>query len=315
MDGPTVGIDVSKATLDVGVWPSGEVWQVAYDEDGVDALVRRIVDLQPQRVVVEATGRIEVSVLAALAAAGLPAVRVNPRQVRDFARATGHLAKTDRLDALVLARFGGQLQPDLRPLPTAEAEALRALLVRRRQLLEMLVAEEHRAGQPGLPTAVRDQIAAHVRWLRDQVRGVDHDLRQAVRQSPLWKRDDHLLRSVPGVGPVLATTILAELPELVVLGRRPLAALVGVAPLNRDSGTLRGQRRTAGGRGTVRRTLYMAALTATRCNPPIRSLYQRLREAGKPAKVALVACMRKLLLILRAVLRSGQPWSAEIAVA
>jgi len=311
---PTVGIDVSKAALDVAVWPSGETWRVAYDPEGVEALVRRIVGLQPHRVVVEATGRLEVSVLAALGGAGLPAVRVNPRQVRDFARATGHLAKTDRLDALVLARFGAQLRPELRPLPEAEAESLRALLVRRRQLLEMLVAEEHRAGQPGLPAAVRDQIAVHVRWLRDQVRGVDQELRTAVRQSPLWTRDDHLLRSVPGVGSVLATTILAELPELTLIGRRPLAALVGVAPLNEDSGTHRGRRRTAGGRGTVRRTLYMAALTATRCNPPIRSLYLRLLAAGKPTKVALVACMRKLLLVLRAVLRSGQPWSAEIAV-
>lgn len=315
MDQTAVGIDVSKATLDVAVWPGGEAWQVVYDTDGVDALVDQLVELHPERVVVEATGRLEVALLAALAAAGLPAVRVNPRQVRDFARATGQFAKTDRLDAQVLARFGAQLQPELRPLPEAEAEELRALLVRRRQLLEMLVAEEHRAGQPGLPVAVQTQIAAHVRWLREQVGGVDRDLRRSVLASPVWRRADHLLRSVPGVGQVLATTLLAELPELSQLSRRQLAALVGVAPLDRQSGAFDGRRRTHGGRRAVRRVLYMAALTATRCNPPIRRLYLRLVDAGKPGKVALVACMRKLLLVVRAVLRSGQPWSPELAAA
>jgi len=315
VDQTAVGIDVSKATLDVAVWPGGEAWQVVYDTDGVDALVDQLVELQPERVVVEATGRLEVALLAALAAAGLPTVRVNPRQVRDFARATGQFAKTDRLDAQVLARFGAQLQPELRPLPEAEAEELRALLVRRRQLLEMLVAEEHRAGQPGLPVAVQTQIAAHVRWLREQVGGVDRDLRRSVLASPVWRRADHLLRSVPGVGQVLATTLLAELPELSQLNRRQLAALVGVAPLDRQSGAFHGRRRTHGGRRSVRRVLYMAALTATRCNPPIRRLYLRLVDAGKPGKVALVACMRKLLLVVRAVLRSGQPWSPELAAA
>lgn len=311
--GQTVGIDVSKATLDVATWPDGETWQVAYDADGVDGLVRRLQRLQPERVVVEATGRLEVALLAALGSAGLPAVRVHPRHVRDFARASGALAKTDRLDALVLARFGAQLQPELRPLPEAERDGLRAFLVRRRQLLEMLVAEEHRLGTPGLPAEVREQIGVHVRWLREQVGGVDRDLRRTVLASALWRRDDQLLRSVPGVGPVLSATVLAELPELTSLGRQALAALVGVAPLNHDSGTFHGRRWTAGGRGAVRHVLYMAAVSAIRCNPAVRRLYRRLVDAGKPSKVALIACMRKLLLILRAVVRSGRPWSKEIA--
>lgn len=309
MDPLTIGIDVSKATLDVATWPGGDVWQVTYDEDGLAGLVRQLCNLQPERVVVEATGRLEVTLLAALVAAGLPAVRMNPRQVRDFARATGHLAKNDRQDARLLARLGAQLAPDVRPLPTAETEALRALVTRRRQLLEMLVAEDHRQHQPGLPAGVREQIAAHVRWLREQVGGVDRDMRRAVQQSPVWKRDDQLMRSIPGVGPVLAATLLAEVPEFTTLNRRQVAALVGVAPIDRESGTFRGRRSTVGGRAAVRRVLYMAAVAAMRCNPTVRSLYIRLVEAGKPPKVALVACMRKLLLVTRAVLRSQRPWS------
>lgn len=310
---PTVGIDVSKLTLDVATWPDAETWQVTHDAEGIETLVRRLQPMRPERVVVEATGRLEVALLAALGAAGLPAVRVHPRRVRDFARASGALAKTDRLDALMLARFGAQLQPELRPLPEPERDGLRAFLVRRRQLLDMLLAEEHRLATPGLPAEVREQIEVHVRWLREQVGGLDHDLRRTVLASALWRREDQLLRSVPGVGPVLATTVLAELPELTTLGRQALAALVGVAPLNRDSGAFHGRRWTGGGRGTVRHVLYMAAVAAVRCNPPVRRLYRRLVDAGKPAKLALVACMRKLLLILRAVVRSGQPWSPHIA--
>jgi transposase len=270
--------------------------------------------LMPELVVVEATGALEAALLAALGIAGVPVARVNPRQARDFARATGRLAKTDRLDAEVLARFGAQVQPEPRPLPAEAQQAFAALVTRRRQLLEMLGAEQQRLlGLRVLPEAVRTQLTVHVAWLRAQVDTLDEDLQATVQASPLWQERGGLLRSVPGVGPVLTATLLAELPELGRLGRRQLAALVGVAPLNRDSGTLRGHRTTWGGRASIRAVLYMAAVTATRCNPAVRSCYQRLVAAGKPKKVALVACMRKLLLTLNAVVRSGQPWTADFA--
>lgn len=311
MDECTVGVDVSKASLDVAVWPEEEHFSVPHDDAGIVWLVERLRGLRPERVVVEATGGIEAELLAAFALAGLPAVRVNPRQVRDFARATGRLAKTDRIDAGVLARFGSDLRPQVRSLPDEQTQALAALVARRRQLLEMLVAEQHRlAAARRHPEAVRRQLEQHIVWLREQVGGLDRELRQQVKASPLWRRQDALLRSVPGVGPVLAATLLAELPELGCIGRKQVAALVGVAPFNADSGTLRGRRITWGGRRAVRDVLYMAAVTASRCNPPIRSLYVRLLAAGKPRKVALVACMRKLLLILNAVLRAQIPWTA-----
>lgn len=307
-----VGVDVSKARLDVAVWPSREHWEVAYDAAGLESLMARLRKLAPELVVVEATGGLEAEVLGALGAAGVVAARVNPRQVRDFARATGRLAKTDRLDAETLARFGAQVQPEPRALPAAEQQAFAALVTRRRQLLEMLGAEQHRlVGPQRLPEAVRRQLAVHIDWLRAQVDGLDAELREAVQASPLWQERGDLLRSVPGVGPVLTSTLLAELPELGQLGRRQLAALVGVAPMNRDSGTLRGRRTTWGGRASVRAVLYMCAVTATRCNPAVRDCYQRLVAAGKPKKVALVACMRKLLLVISAVIRSGKPWSAQ----
>jgi transposase len=305
------GIDVAKATLDIALAPSGERWTLANDEPAIRALVERLTPLAPALLVLEATGGFEHAVVAALAAAGLPVVVANPRQVRDFARATGQLAKTDAIDAQILALFGERVRPTPRPLPTEAAQVLDALLTRRRQLLEMLTAEKNRLGFARAP--VRRGITQHIRWLERQLTGVDHDLEQTIRESPVWRATDDLLQSVPGVGPVLSRTLLGELPELGQLNRKQIAALVGVAPLARDSGTLRGKRLVWGGRAPIRTVLYMNALVATRCNPVIRRFYQRLRTAGKPAKVALTACMRKLLIILNAMVRTQTKWSVPAA--
>lgn len=306
-----VGIDVAKATLDVAVRPSGETWHTANDSDGIDGLVQRIAALAPALVVLEATGRYEAPCAAALASAGLPVTVVNPRQVRDFARATGRLAKTDALDAAVLALFAERVRPEPRPLPDAESEALAAILGRRRQLITMLVAEKNRAHVAA--SAVQKSVAKHVRWLERELTGVDDDLASAIRESAVWRAKEDLLRGVPGVGRVLATTLLADLPELGRLDRREIAALVGVAPLNRDSGSFRGQRSVWGGRAAVRTALYMGALAAVRSNPPVRALYVRLVARGKPKKVALVACMRKLLITCNAVVRDGEAWDVSRA--
>jgi transposase len=302
-----VGIDVAQARLEVAVWPTGEGWEVSQDTGGTATLVERLQALQPQLVVLEATGGWEVPVVAALAAAGLPVAVVNPRQVRDFARATGKLAKTDRLDARVLAQFAQAIRPSPRPLPDAQAQELGALLARRRQMVEMLTMERNR-----LRTAlarVRPRLQAHITWLEQELQQVDQDLHHLLRASPLWREKDDLLRGVPGIGRVLSLTLLAELPELGTLDRRQIAALVGVAPFHRDSGTLRGKRSIWGGRAPVRAALYMATLVATRHNPVLRAFYQRLLRAGKPKKVAVVACMRKLLIILNAMLRHRTPWA------
>ena len=276
--------------------------------------MNRLQDLAPDRIVLEATGGIEVPGLAALGAAGLPVVAVNPRQARDFARATGRLAKTDTLDAGVLAQFGALVRPAVRPLPDAAARRLGALVARRRQLVGMRVAEHNRLG-----TAVEDDLRAdireHLRWLDKRLQALDHDLRDQLRSSPLWREKDDLLRSVPGVGPVLSMTLLADVPELGTLGHKQIAALVGVAPFNRDSGTLRGRRTTSGGRGAVRSALYMATIAAVRFNPIVRVRYERLLQAGKPKKVALVACMHTLVRTLNAILRHMRPWQAGAAEA
>lgn len=308
-----VGIDVSKATLDVAVLPTAETWRAANDPDGIDALVARIVGLAPALVVLEATGRYEAPAASALATAGVPVAVVNPRQVRDFAKATGRLAKTDTLDAALLALFAERVRPEPRPLPDAESEALAAILARRRQLITMLVAEKNRAHVAA--PAVAKGVAKHVRWLEKELADVDDTLVLAIRESTVWRAKDDLLRAIPGVGRVLATTLLADLPELGRLDRREIAALVGVAPLNRDSGTFRGQRSVWGGRATVRTALYMAALAAARSNPPVKALYVRLVEKGKPKKVALVACMRKLLVTCNAVVRDGAAWEPNRALA
>ena len=309
--GVTVGVDVAKATLDVWVEPAGEGWAVPNDAAGIAELTEQLRARAATLVVVEATGGYEYAAVAALSAAGQAVAVVNPRQVREFARALGRRAKTDRLDAQVLARFGATLRPEPRPLPSEEVRELDALVTRRRQLLDMLQAERNRRGLAR--GAVARQIQEHVAWLERQVAAVDGDLRRLAEASPVWRAKEDLLRSVPGVGPTTAFTLLAELPELGALSGRQVAALVGVAPFARDSGTLHGKRAIWGGRAPVRTTLYMATLSATRHNPRLRVAYRRLLDAGKPPKVALVACLRKLLVILNAMVASATPWEPELA--
>jgi transposase len=311
--GPVAGIDVAKATLDVWVEPAGERWGVANDEAGIGELVEQVAERGVALVVLEATGGYEHDAAAALGLAGLPTAVVNPRQVRDFARATGQLAKTDRLDARVLARFGAALRPEPRPLPDAQVQALHATVTRRRQLLEMLHAERNRHRTARGPVA--KQIRQHITWLERQLKQLEADLKRQVEASPLWRAQEQLLRSVPGIGPTSAYTLLAELPELGTLSGRQAAALVGVAPFARDSGTQRGQRAIWGGRAPVRTTLYMATLAAVRHNPHLKAVYLRLRDAGKPPKVALIACLRKLVVILNAMLAHGLPWNPHLAQA
>lgn len=306
-----VGIDVAKGRLDVAVLPAKDAWSVDNGEDGIRALVDRVQALGEVLVVLEATGGLEYPAVAALGLAKIPVVVMNPRQTRDFAKALGKLAKTDRIDAFVLAEFAQRVQPVPRPLPDAQAQALQALLTRRRQVLEMLLMEQHRLSQ-ALPRVRRD-IEESIAGLKQRLERLDQELGESVRQSPLWREKEDLLRSVKGVGPVLSLTLLAELPELGTLNRQKIAALVGVAPLNRDSGTYRGRRGVWGGRASVRQALYMGALVATRYNPQIKTFYHRLLQAGKPKKLALVACMRKLLAILNAMLKHKKPWDPTYA--
>ena len=311
-----VGIDVAKAELVVSILPSAERLTVANDEGGVRTLVERLRSLAPTLIVLEATGGNELLGVAALAAAALPVVVVNPRQVRDFAKATGQRAKTDRIDADILARFADVVRPAVRPLVDDAAQELEALLTRRRQLLEMLQAERNRTGQvfgKG-KRLVKKSLTSHIAYLERELRMTDTDLGDMIQASPIWRERDELLQSVPGVGPVLSRTLLADLPELGRLSRRQIAKLVGVAPLSRDSGTLRGRRFVQGGRATVRAVLYMAALVATKRNAVIRTFYLRLVAAGKPRKLALVACMRKLLTILNVMVRTAQPWTPDAAL-
>ena len=301
-----VGIDVSKAQVDVAVRPTGKRWTLPYDQTGIEGLIPQIVYLEPALVLLEATGGLELPLVAALVAAALPVVVVNPRQVRDFAKATGTLAKTDTLDAGVLAHFADAVRPEVRPLKDAETQVLNSLTARRRQVMTMLVSEKNRLGTA--LGAVSPRIEAHIASLEQELSDLDKGLRQTLRRSPVWREKDDLLRTVPGVGEQLSLTLLANLPELGTLNRRQIATLVGVAPYNRDSGTLRGKRAVWGGRSRVRAVLYMGALVASRHNPAIRDFYQRLLAAGKPKKVALVASMRKLLVILNAMLKHGSPW-------
>ncbi|MGH7146352.1 MAG: IS110 family transposase [Nitrospiraceae bacterium] len=305
-----VGIDVSKAQLDVAIRPEGQC-AAPNDEAGIAQVVAHLTRVTPTLVVLEATGGLEIPLVGALAAAGVPVVVVNPRHVRDFARAAGRLAKTDALDAQVLAQFAEVMRPAVRPLPDAQTQALAALLTRRRQLVEMLTAEKNRLASARPP--VRTSLRTHIAWLERELAHTDRDLAHAIRESPVWREKDKLVRSVPGVGPVLTATLLAELPELGTLTGKQIAALVGVAPLNRDSGTLRGRRTVWGGRAQVRAVLYMGAIVAARFNPVIRAFYQRLCAAGKAKKVALTACMRKLLTILNAMLKHRTPWRTELA--
>ena len=312
MEWISVGIDVSKAELVIAAPAVDQRWTSPTTPEALAALVNRLLTLAPSVIVLEATAGYDVPVAVACAAAGLPVAVVNPRQIRAFAQAIGRTAKTDAIDADVIAVFGQQVRPQPRPLPDAATQALAALVARRRQLLEMLHAERQRLEQAST-NAIRRDLRNHIRWLERRVIDVDDEMNTLIQQSPVWRAKEDLLRSVPGIGPAVSRTLLAELPELGQLDRRTIAALVGVAAFNRDSGRFRGKRMIWGGRSSVRRALYMAALVAARYNAPLRTFYQRLRAVGKPGKVALVAVMRKLLTTLNAMLRDQQPWRPQAA--
>jgi transposase len=307
-----VGIDVAKDFLDVHVRPGAQAFRVANDEAGITDLARRLQQLSPAGLVLEATGGYEIPVVAALAAAGLAPSVVNPRQARRFAEGVGRLAKTDPIDAAVLAHFAEAVRPEPRPVPDADARLLGDLLARRRQLVQMRVSEQHR-----LPTAagpIRKGIQRHIDYLDRQIKGIEGDLADAVKASPAWRERDELLQSVPGVGPQVSRTLLADLPELGTLSGRQLSALCGLAPFNRDSGRRHGPRRIYGGRGHVRAALYQAALVAMRWNAPLKGVYEGLLGRGKAKKVALIAVARRLLVILNAMVRTGSPWQEKLAV-
>jgi transposase len=306
-----VGIDVSKESLEVALRPSGKQQRFSNDDEGVARLVQFLRGEAPALIVLEATGKFELRIARALAVAGLLFNIINPRQARAFAKATGILAKTDRIDALVLARFAEVLQPEARSLKPEETEALCDLVTRRRQVVEMITAEKNRQGTAS--KRVRRDIQAHIRWLEKRLEDLNDEIDDLIRQSPLWREKEKLLQSVSGVGPVLVSTLLGALPELGTLNRKQIAALVGVAPFNRESGRHRGKQTILGGRGPVRSVLYMSILAAIRHNSVIRAFYRRLVQAGKPKKVALTACMRKLLVILNTMLKNGTSWQNQPA--
>ena len=307
-----VGLDVSKERLD-GATRAGDSFGAANDPAGHAELVGRLRPWGVTLLVLEATGGLELPVAAALAAAGIPVAVVNPRQARDFAKASGRLAKNDRIDAAALAHFAEALRPEARPLPDAQQQAFDALLSRRRQLIDMLTMERNRLGGCVVHRVAAD-LRTHVDWLQRRLKRAEEDLAEAVRSSPVWRERDDLLRSIPGIGPVASRTLLAALPELGAVTNKQAAALVGVAPRDDDSGKRRGYRRVAGGRADVRTVLYMAALTARRCNPALKAFADRLKAAGKPPKVILTAVTRKLVVIANALVRNGQPWSEERAL-
>ncbi len=307
-----VGIDICKSRLDLGTSLAEKVLTYPNDADGLNELVAHLVTVGPALVVLEATGGLETPVAGAIWEAKLPVVVVNPRQVRDFARAKGTLAKTDRIDAQILALFAAAIQPRPTAMPSEKAQELQALIGRRRQLITMLVAERNRLTQA--PYRLHKDIKAHIKYLEKRLDRLDSDLQKLIQSSPVWQEKNDLLQSVPGVGQNTACSLLAGLPELGRLDHKKIAALVGVAPYNCDSGAWRGKRRIWGGRKEVRCALYMATLVATRYNPVIRDFYQRLCHAGKPKKVALTACMRKLLTILNAMLKNRTPWQQNYAL-
>jgi transposase len=306
-----VGIDVSKAGLDVAVYEQKEGWRVSNDDVGIRGLVKTLKKLKPKLIVLEPTGGFEMLLVAELSRAGLPVAVVNGKRVRDFAKATGRIAKTDKLDARVLAHFAAAIRPEVRSLRNEEEEQLTALLIRRKQILDMLTVEKNRLVT--VRAKMRPDLEAHIHWLSNQLKELDQEIEELVKGSPLWKEKDTLLQSVPGVGPVTSATMLGMLPELGLLNRQEIAALVGVAPFNKDTGAKQGKRRIFGGRADVRSVLYMAALSAKKHNPFIRTFYQRLIQHGKEKKVALTACMRKLLVILNAMIRTNQPWRSQPA--
>lgn len=306
-----IGIDVSKTRLDVAVYPTGESWQAYNGPESIAAVIQKIKTLAPQRIVLEATGGLETLLTVCLVAEQLPVVVANPRRVRQFARSLGRLAKTDRIDAYVLARFGHGTQPEVRSLPDEQARQLATLLTRRRQLINMRTAEKNRLQI--MPSTVEPSIKEHIRWLEQQLVELDDDLDTRIKASPLWSAKLHILQSFKGIGPVTAITLVANLPELGQVNRKEISALVGVAPLNNDSGKIRGRRCIWGGRAQVRAALYMAALSAIRYNPAIRDFHKRLIKAGKAPKVAIVACMHKILVIVNAMIKSGTLWQADYA--
>lgn len=308
-----VGIDISKAELEVCVLPSLKCWRVARDDEGLEQLEKALKALGPALIVLEATGGYEMPVVLALAQAELPCVVANARQVRDFAKASGKLAKTDRIDAQVIAEFAQAIRPAVRPVPDAASAQLIALVARRRQLVEMLSAEQNRLSRSH--AAVREDLKQNIAWLKSRLRDLDEELARAIRNSPLWRENDALLQQVPGVGRVVSAVLLALLPELGRLSPKQIAALAGVCPFNRDSGQWRGKRTIFGGRAVVRSILYMAIVSAIRFNPLIKAFYQRLLAAGKPKKLAMTACMRKLLVILNAMMRDRTDWNPNGALA
>ena len=301
-----IGLDVSKDTLEVAVRPTEERKTFANQEDGLSLMIDFIKPFSPRLIVLEATGGLEKATVCACAVEGLPVVVVNPRQVRDFAKAKGVLAKTDKIDAGVIAQFAEAIRPEVRPLKTEEAQKLDALLSRRRQILQMLTAEKNRL--TSAPVWTRKDIQKHIEWLQKNLAQFNEDLDQMVKESPIWRAKDEILQSAKGVGPVLSVTLISQLPELGSLKGKKIAALVGVAPLNRDSGKFRGRRSIWGGRAEVRSVLLMATRIAIRFNPVIRAFFERLQKAGKIRKVAETACMRKLLTILNAMLKNNTGW-------
>jgi transposase len=303
-----VGIDVSKHRLDVAVRPQNRHFTIPNHDRGITQLVKRLVALKPQLIVLEASGGYELLAAAALAAAHLPVALINPQAARKFAGATGKLAKTDKIDAQVLAHFAEALQPEPRPVPDQEHQRLKASLQRRLQVVKMIGQEKNRLEKTFIP-ALRQDIEAHLAWLQQRLEQLDRELDDQIRRSPLWRDRDRLLQSIPGIGPLVSRAIMAQLPEAGTLPGKKAAALVGVAPYNRDSGRWRGRRMIRGGRSYLRRLLYMAAVVASRFNPVIRTFYQRLLAAGKPKKLALTACMRKLVLIINAMIKHNQPWN------
>lgn len=306
-----IGIDVSSGSLDIAVRPTGEFWSATNTEKGIKDTVAKLETFCPETIVVEATGGLEVPIVAASASAGLPVVAVNPRQVRDFAKATGTLAKTDKLDAHIIAHFAEAVRPEIRPIKDEMLQGLSELIARRRQLVDMLTAEKNRLKRSS-PKVTKD-IKAHVVWLEKRLDKTDTDLKNQIKGNPLWRKKCEICQSVPGVGPVLTMSLLANLPEIGQVNSRQIAALVGVAPFNHDSGKHRGRRFVWGGRANVRSVLYMATMTAVRFNPVLKEFYERLLNAGKKPKVALTACMRKLIIIINAMVRDGVKWQENYA--
>lgn len=303
-----VGIDVAKKSLEVAAIPLDRNWTLENDPKQFPDLIQRLLELAPERIIVEATGGFETLLVAQLNEAGLPVIIINPRHARDFAKASGKLAKTDRVDAYILARFGKALAPEIRPIADEATRELSSLLARRRQLIEFRVGELNRRSKPGLDEKIKSNIDGHIEWLDRNIKDLDDDLQKAIRKSSAWKANDDLLQSVKGVGPTTSWSLLILLPELGTLNSKQIAALAGIAPMNRESGKWRGRAHIGGGRSNIRAALYMATLSATRSNPAIKAFYEMLLKRGKPQKVALTACMRKLLITLNAVIKNQQSW-------